>query len=359
MAVPMILFMMLNLSKSGPRLVRMPGRRRHFDRRRPSDERSCMMSRARGVGPIVCFVETEPSQRSLDFGPRGSRGAEGGGERLAAARRKPALLAAGLSGHPGHDPARAARQADPPWPGGLEAAHFGAVLTGEGPVQRQRGLVGPAAIPAVPASWSRLHNALGRPASDFNRDATRLRSRPSARPQSPVPEAVVVVLPTDSRWLVVQWRRVRPALARTDAPRPDVSESHCRCWVSMSATRFLPRPAAGTRLGSGVGPSEGVGNLSLHPHWPGPPGYAGRARGEMRAKSRPNHACARVPRAAIVARSQLQRKQRLDAMAPRGIRIEGDVAVGEGHPSAPLTNRSEPRPDARCKARLTGQRSAA
>ena len=183
------------------------------------------------MGPIVCYVETEPWERSL--GRRPAR-LQGGGERLAAARRRSDLLA-GLSGHPGHDPAGMAQQADPPWPVWLETAHLRAVVAREGPVQRQRGLVGPAAIAAVPASKTRAHNAPIRLATDFNLDATRRRCRPSASPQSPAPDALVVALPTDSRWLVVQWRRTRPALERTDGPRPgasiappDDSESHCR-----------------------------------------------------------------------------------------------------------------------------------
>ena len=213
---------------------------------------------------------------TLDAGPpEGS----GGGESLAAARRRSVFLAAGFSGHQGHELAGAAKEAIPPWPERLETAHLRAVFARESPVQRQGGLVGPAAIAAVPAPESRLHNAPGRPASDFNLVATRLRCRPSASPQSPAPEAVVVALPMDSRWLVVQWRRVRPS--RMDAPRPaasiarpDVSEFHCRCLISMRDTRFLPRPAAGTRLWSGVGPSEGVGNPAYTRPWPEPRGAA-------------------------------------------------------------------------------------
>ena len=176
-----------------------------------------------------------------------------GRRRLAAARRRSVFLAAGFSGHPGHDPTGVAQQADLPGREWLEAAHLRAVVAREGPVQRQRGLVGPAAVAAVPASKPRAHNAPGRPASDFNLDAIRLRCRPSASPQSPPPEAVVVDFPTDSRWLVVQWRRVRPSRMTGPRPaasfaRPDVSEFHCRCLISMRGTRFLPRPAAGTRL---------------------------------------------------------------------------------------------------------------
>jgi hypothetical protein len=160
-----------------------------------------MIPRARGVGPIVCYVETQPCERSVWTSACEAPGAV---ERLASARRWPPLLAAGFSGHPGHDSVGVLPQADLPGLERREDAHFRAVFARDGPVQREGGLVGPAAIPAVPASRSRLHNAPIRPTSDFKLDATRLRRRESARPQSPAPEAVVVVLPTDSRWSVVQ-----------------------------------------------------------------------------------------------------------------------------------------------------------
>ena len=140
------------------------------------------------MGPIVCYVETEPWERSLERRPARL---QGGGERLPAARRRSVFLAAGFSGHPGHDPTGVAQQADFPGREWLEAAHLRAVVAREGPVQRQRGLVGPAAIAAVPASKTRAHNAPIRLATDFNLDATRRRCRPSASPQSPAPDAIV------------------------------------------------------------------------------------------------------------------------------------------------------------------------
>jgi hypothetical protein len=243
-----------------------------------------------------------------------------------------------------------AQQTDLPWPERLDAAHFRAVLAREGPVQRQRGLVGPAAIPAVPASRTRLHIAPSWPRSDFNLDATRLRCRPSASPQSPAPEAVVVALPTDARWSVVQWRSVRPALERTDGSRPgasiarpDISESHGRGWIPMRGTRFLPRPGRALDWGSGVGPSEGVGN-SAYTRLAGTRGYAAARSRRAWAKSRPNHACAHDPRAAIVARSQLQRKQRLDVVAPRELATRfGERSRRCRGPTSPRRRRRFPR----------------
>ena len=244
-----------------------------------------------------------------------------GGERLSAARRRSALGAAGFPCHQGRDSARIAIQANPPWPERLETAHLRAVFAREGPVQRQGGLVGPAAIAAVPAPESRLHNAPGRPASDFNLVATRLRCRPSASPQSPAPEAVVVALPMDSRWLVVQWRRVRPS--RMDAPRPaasiarpDVSEFHCRCLISMRDTPLSAETGGGHSIVVGSRSVRGSRRSSLHPTLAGAP-EAPPLRGDCRRKPRPNHACARDSHRSIVGRGQLQRKQRLDAVGRR------------------------------------------
>ena len=215
-----------------------------------------------------------------------------------------------------------AQQTVLPWPERLGGAHFRAVLAGDGPVQRQRGLVGPAAIAAVPASRSRVHNAPTRPARDFSLDASRLRCRPSASPQSSAPEAVVVVSPTKAR-SVVQWRRVRPALERTDGSRagasiagPDVFESYCRYWMPMRGTRFLPRPGRALDWGQeSVRPRE-----SEIQHTPAPAGTRGTPRNaeprESKIATQPRP-CSRSAHP-IVARSQPQRKQRLDAWRPRG-----------------------------------------
>ena len=194
-----------------------------------------------------------------------------------------------------------AQQTVLPWPERLDGAHFRAVRAGDGPVQRQRGLVGPAAIPALPASRIRVHNAPSRPARDFSLDASRLRCRPSASPQSPAPEAEVVALPTSAGWSAVQWRRVRPALERTDGSRagasiawPEVFESSCRYWIPMRYP-LSAETGAGTRLGSGVGPSEGVGN-SEYTRPRGHPVYAAVRSRRARARSRTDHARAHDPR---------------------------------------------------------------
>ena len=188
-----------------------------------------------------------------------------------------------------------AQQTVLPWPERLDSAHFCAVLAGDGPVQRQRGLVGPAAIPAVPASRTRVHNAPSRPASDFSLDASRLRCRPSASPQSPAPEAEVVVLPMNAGWSAVQWRRVRPALERTDGSRveasaqPEVFESYCRYWIPMRATRFLPRPGRALDWGQeSVRPRESeIQNTPVRAGTRGTPPRARAARGRNRDPTTP------------------------------------------------------------------------
>jgi hypothetical protein len=122
--------------------------------------------------------------------------------------------------------------------------------------------VGSPAVRAVPPSGCGLHVELPALATNLSFETMRLRCRLSASPQSPAPDAVVVALPTEAMWSVVQWRRVRPALARTDDSRP---ESHCRCSIPMRSTPLSAETGGGHSMGSGVGPSGGVGKLSLHP----------------------------------------------------------------------------------------------
>jgi hypothetical protein len=89
----------------------------------------------------------------------------------------------------------------------MERANLGdvrTVLALGGPIARNESLVVPAAVPAVPASQEGLHSAPTPIESDFNLDATRLRCRPSARPQSPTSVVVVVAFPMKAEPFVVQ-----------------------------------------------------------------------------------------------------------------------------------------------------------
>jgi hypothetical protein len=73
-----------------------------------------------------------------------------------------------------------------------------------GAVSRNESLVGPAAVPAIPASQEGLQSEPTPIESDLNLDATRLRCRPSARPQSPTSVVVVVAFPMKAEPFVVQ-----------------------------------------------------------------------------------------------------------------------------------------------------------
>ncbi len=164
-----------------------------------------------------------------------------------------------------------------------------AVLAFCSPVERYAGPVGSTAIRAVPASKNRLHEvpASRLAARDLSRDASRLSLRASANPPSAISDGVEVAFPLNARTFVVQWRRIRPArgdagVLTGSAQLPHVSAPESiRVFRASTgcAIRLLkfgthspyplssPRPAAGTRLSCGVGPSEGIGmpNLSHVP----------------------------------------------------------------------------------------------
>ena len=165
------------------------------------------------------------------------------------------------------------------WP---NLGHVRAVFALSGPVLQHEGLVAPPAVTAVPVLEERLQSAPTALDSDFNLDATRLRCRPSARPQSPISVVVVVAFPRKARLFVVQWRSTVPARRRVEAEhavqvpapssrtsdfigRPHVAQIDRWNLVPMIHTPLSsPRPAAGPLdLSWGVGPSGGVGIHTL------------------------------------------------------------------------------------------------
>jgi hypothetical protein len=127
--------------------------------------------------------------------------------------------AAGFSADIGQQSREMTEQGRSKRPTTLNLGHLRAELARESPVQRNRGLVGSATIPAGPPSESGLHSAQAPLASDFSFDATRLRRRASASPQSPLSDAVVAAFPMNTRSFVVQWRRILPDRDRTDCDR--------------------------------------------------------------------------------------------------------------------------------------------
>ena len=148
----------------------------------------------------------------------------------------------------------------------MERPDFGdvrTVLALGGPVSRNESLVVPAAVPAVPASQEGLQSAPTPIESDFNLDATRLRCRPFARPQSPASVVVVVAFPMKAEPFVVQWRSTVPARRRAAAAharqflvpslrtsdsigRPQIAQFDRLNSVAMIHTPLSsPRPAGG------------------------------------------------------------------------------------------------------------------
>ena len=159
-----------------------------------------------------------------------------------------------------------------------------AVLALRGPIYRNEGLVGPTAVPAIPASPKGLQSAPTRLESDFNFDARRLRRRESASPQSAPSDTPMVAFPLNASTFVVQWRRTLPANGRTrgilataaqfsqfltsprppsiSSDRPQLTQFDCRHLVLIVPT-FSPRPASGLLDCLGVSPSGGVGSATL------------------------------------------------------------------------------------------------
>ncbi len=241
------------------------------------------------AGPIVCSVETEPSKRWTSFpqvrpAPRLSREAGGPG-RPDRRRNRPRVGADGSPAHRGEKLRGITGEPGPQRVTRLDLAHLGAVLAPGGLVQRHRGLVGSTAVRAVPLSKNGLHKAPVARASDFNLDAMRWSFRPSASPQSVDSDRFAVVLPFNAMAFVVQCRRTLPARDRAEGASaraaqpaqvlsptsratvstdcPHVSHFGCRSSVPMRHPLSSPRPAAGTRLSWGIGPSEGIGAQRL------------------------------------------------------------------------------------------------
>ena len=160
--------------------------------------------------------------------------------------------------------------------------HVRTVLALCGPVLRDQSLVMSSAVPAVPASQEGLQSAPTVLDSDFNFDATRLRCRPSARPQSPISGVVVVAFPmkaTTVRGPVAKHRSGTPPRGGRTRPAVPVSISEdigshrpsADCAVrSLERGTHDPYPTffaetggGATRLSWGVGPFGGVGIKTL------------------------------------------------------------------------------------------------
>ncbi len=160
---------------------------------------------------------------------------------------------------------------------GREPAHLRAVVAPGVGIRRHGGPVGSPAVLAVPPPPACLHAAPAPAASDRSFEATRLRCRESARPQSPAPDDLVVALPTKASPLVVQWRRVRPVLERTEAWRS--ASSDCRAWI---VTRRVPTFCRDRRRGTRWSKE------SVRPRESGTSGYTRFGRGAgfgLRARS--------------------------------------------------------------------------
>ena len=255
-------------------------------------------------------------RRDAGCWPASSRGGED--YRPRAAGR---FLAAGFPCHQGRDPAGIAIQANLPWPERLEAAHLRAVFAREGPVQRQLGLVGPAAIAAVPASKTRASQRTG--SAGERLQSRRHQVALPAIGQSPVTGAGGCRrrLP---HGLEVVGRPVAKGSAVPDG-RPSASRVHRpagRFRIPLSVFDFHERYPLSAETGGGhsivVGSRSvrGSRKSSLHPPLVRVLGARRRARGAGRRnldRTTPGSRSAH----SIVGRGQLQRKQRLDAVGRR------------------------------------------